>query len=370
MKIAMIGHKQVPSRAGGIEVAVEALAVRMAARDHHVTLYNRGKRPQVHNKIYKGIHIRSVPVIEKQGISVVMGSFFATIRALLGHYDCIHFHAEGIAAMAFLPRLLRIPIVVTIHGLDWQRSKWGHFASWYLKLGEKTAVRCADEIIVLSRAMKQYFLDTYGRETVYIPNGMPTPAFREADLITEKWGLRKDQYILYLGRLVPEKGLKNLIRSFRQVDTDRKLVIAGSPLNMPEYFCQLREAARGDERILFTGFVQGKALMELYSNCYVYCLPSCLEGMPISLLEALSFGNCCLCSDIPECTEVLGDCGFHFQSGSTADLRTYLQMLCDHPELVDHSRQQVRETFTHYTWDEITDKTLAVYRRVQKGSKR
>lgn len=370
MKIAMIGHKHVPSRAGGIEVAVEALAVRMAAQGHHVTLYNRGRHPQVHNQIYKGIHIRSVPVIEKQGLSAVTGSVFATLRALFGRYDCIHFHAEGIAAMAFLPHLLGIPTVVTIHGLDWQRSKWGRFASWYLKLGEKTAVRCADEIIVLSQAMKQYFLDTYGRETVYIPNGMTAPAAREASLITEKWGLRRDQYILYLGRLVPEKGLENLIRSFRQVDTHRKLVIAGSPLDMPEHFDQLREAARGDDRILFMGFVQGNVLKELYSNCYIYCLPSRLEGMPISLLEALSFGNCCLCSDIPECTEVLGDCGFHFQSGSAADLRTHLQMLCDHPELVEHSRQQVRKTFTHHTWDEVTEETLAVYRRIQKGSKR
>lgn len=368
MKIAMIGHKLVPSRSGGIEVAVEALAVRMAARGHDVTLYNRGKHPRFHNQIYKGVRIRTVPVVKKQGIAAVMGSFLATVRSLFGGYDCIHFHAEGIAVMALLTRLFGKRTVVTVHGLDWQRCKWGRFAAWYLKLGEKVAVRCADEIIVLSQAAKQYFLDTYGRETVYIPNGMPPAVIREAHVITEKWGLRKDDYFLYLGRVVPEKGLENLIRSFRQVDTDKKLVISGGPGDMPAHYAQLQQLARGDERIIFTGFVQGEALDELYSNSYVYCLPSLLEGMPISLLEALSFGNCCLCSDIPECMEVLGDWGFSFSREQ--DLGDRLQMLCDRPELVAHSRQQVRENFTHHTWDQVTDETLALYRCAGKGSKR
>lgn len=368
MKIAMIGHKQVPSRSGGIEVAVEALGVRMAALGHDVTLYNRGKHPQVHNQIYKGMRIRSVPVIPKQGIAAVMGSVFATVRALFGSYDCIHFHAEGIAAMAFLPRLFGIRTVVTIHGLDWQRSKWGNFASWYLKLGEKVAASCADEIIVLSQATKQYFLDTYNRETVYIPNGMPPAVIRPASLIREKWGLEKDQYFLYLGRIVPEKGLENLIRSFRQVQTDKKLVIAGSPDDLPEHSAMLRQLAAEDDRILFTGFVKGQILEELFSNCYVYCLPSRLEGMPISLLEALSFGCCCLSSDIPECTEVLGDFGFQFPIDSAEGLADSLQMLSDHPELVAERRSIVSADFKHLSWDEVVTETLKLYQPHEKRS--
>ena len=369
LKIAMIGHKLVPSRSGGIEVAVEALSTRMAAQGHDVTLYNRGKDPQIHNERYKGVHIRSVPVVKKQGVSAVMGSFLATMRAIFSGYDCIHFHAEGIAAMTVLSHLRRIPTVVTIHGLDWQRSKWGRFASWYLKLGERNAVRYADKIIVLSRAMQQYFLDTYGRETVYIPNGMPAPCHMEANLITAQWGLHKDDYILYLGRIVPEKGLENLIRSFSQVHTDKKLVIAGGNLDMPEHFDMLRELAKDDPRIIFTGFVQGDDLRELFSNCYFYCLPSFLEGMPISLLEALGFGNCCLSSDIPECAEVLGEWGCQFRCGSVDDLRDQLQMLCDHPEKVAECRRQVEEHFTHLTWDEVTEQTLDLYRSLRKDGK-
>ena len=362
----MIGHKLVPSRSGGIEVAVEALATRMAAQGHDVTLYNRGKDPAVHNQMYKGVQIRSVPVVKKQGIAAVMGSFFATVQALFGKFDCIHFHAEGIAAMAFLPHLLGIPTVVTIHGLDWQRSKWGKFASWYLKLGEKTAVRYADEIIVLSQAMKQYFMTTYGRETVYIPNGLPEHNRKEADSITKKWDLHPDEYILYLGRIVPEKGIELLIRSFLQVKTDKKLVIAGGQLDMPEHFAMLKELAASDPRIIFTDFVQGDDLLELFSNCSFYCLPSYLEGMPISLLEALSFGNCCLSSNIPECAEVLGEWGCQFRCGDGDDLQEKLQMLCDNPERIAECRHQVASHFTHLTWDQVADKTLALYRSLGK----
>ncbi len=193
----MIGHKQLPSRSGGIEVAVEALSTRMVADGHHVTVYNRGKNPDFSESTYQGIQIRSVPVCKKQSIAAVMGSCFATFHALFGHYDCIHIHAEGPALMTFLPRLFGIRTVVTIHGLDWQRSKWGRFASWYLKTGEKIAAKFADEVIVLSHAAKQYFLDTYQRETRYIPNGFHPIAQRDADLITEKWDLHKDEYILY-----------------------------------------------------------------------------------------------------------------------------------------------------------------------------
>lgn len=359
LKIAMIGHKRVPSRDGGIEVAVEALACRMARLGHDVTLYNRGG--DIKKATYQGVTIRRVPVIERTGISAVMGSVLATLRAVCGGYDCIHLHAEGIAAMAFLPRLLGIRTVVTIHGLDWKRAKWGRFASWYLKRGEKAAVRYAHEVVVLSQATRRYFQDTYGRDTVYIPNGMEPTVRRNADQILRRWGLEKDGYLLYLGRLVPEKGIHYLIEAFKNVKTQKRLVIAGSPKDMESYYAQLRQGAEGDGRILFTGFVRDRVLEELFSNCYVYCLPSELEGMPISLLEALSYGNCCVSSDIAECVEVVGEYGYPFPTGDTEALRELLQRLCDEPALVQSCRDRIRESFAHYTWDEVTEKTLEVY---------
>lgn len=364
----MIGHKLVPSREGGIEVAVEALSVRMAARGHDVTLYNRGGQPCAGpgrtDQIYRGVHIRQIPVIAKRGIAAVTGSLLATLHAIFGHYDCIHYHAEGPAVMTFLPHFLRIRTVVTIHGLDWKRSKWGRFASWYIKQGEKMAAACADEIIVLSQAAKQYFMDCYQRQTIYIPNGVERPVLRAASLISEQWGLEKDSYILYLGRIVPEKGLECLIKAFGRVKTDKKMVIAGEPSDTDEFYARLLEAAKGDERIIFTGFVQGETLEELYSNSYLYCLPSELEGMPISLLEAMSYGNCCLSSDIAECVEVVGQLGYRFKTGDPEDLCSVLQRLCDQPEQVENCREQVREEiFARHNWDQITERTLALYRK-------
>ena len=359
----MFGHKQVPSHRGGIEVAVEALAVRMARRGHEVTLINRGRNTAVSTDLYNGVHIRSVPVIDISGIAAVMGSVFAAVQAVFGRYDGIHIHAEGPALMTFLPHMLGIRTVVTIHGLDWKRSKWGNFASWYLKMGEKCAAKYADELIVLSKATQEYFRETYGRETVYIPNGVEPVQKREAGVITDQWKLRKDAYLLYLGRIVPEKELLTLIKSFKEVKTDKKLVIAGSPKDMPSYYEQVRQAAAEDPRILFVGFAQGQVLEELFSNSYLYCLPSNIEGMPISLLEALSFGNCCVCSDIAECTEVIGEDGFTFPVGNVEKLRDLLQKLCDQPLLVADCKNRVNRQFIPMSWDQVTEKTLELYRK-------
>lgn len=373
MKIAMIGHKRVPSREGGIEVVVEALSVRMAARGHQVTVYNRkrrrigGKRLKRANRKkreYQGVRIREVPVIHCKGLSAFTGSLFATLAALFGHYDCIHYHAEGPAAMLWLPHLFGIRTVVTIHGLDWQRSKWGSFASWFLKLGEKTAAAYADKIIVLSEGARRYFKETYQRETVLIPNGVERPVMQAAKLITERWNLEKDGYLLFLARIVPEKGLNYLIQAFQKVRTEKKLVIAGSPSDTKEFYCRMQELAKGDERILFTGFVEGEVLQELYSNCYLYCLPSELEGMPISLLEAMSYGNCCLTSDIEECADVVGSYGYLFRNRDVADLQNMLQRLCDQPELVERCCAGVSEYIcSAYSWDESVEKTLALYQK-------
>ena len=197
---------------------------------------------------------------------------------------------------------------LTSAGIDWQREKWqSGLGSKFIHQGEKNAAKYADEVIVLSKGVQNYFKETYGRETHFIPNGVNRPQIREAKLITDNFGLEKDSYILFLGRLVPEKGIRYLVEAFKNVKTDKKLVIAGGSSDTDSFMEELKELAKGDDRILFTGFVQGAMLDELYSNAYIYTLPSDLEGMPLSLLEAMSYGNCCLVSDIPECAEVVED---------------------------------------------------------------
>ena len=372
LNIAMLGHKRIPSNEGGVEVVVEALCARMVRAGHSVTCYNRAGQhvsgaqyALPAGSVYRGIRLVTVPTLERKGYAAVVSSFFAAVRAAFGKYDVVHIHAEGPAFFCWLPKLLGKRVIVTVHGLDWQREKWnGGFAAKFIRLGERSAVRFADEIIVLSENVRQYFLDTYGRDTRFIPNGVGAPTVESPKMIAERWGLEKDDYILYLGRIVPEKGETYLIEAFKQVKTDKKLVIAGGSSDTEYYLKQLRALAAEDERILFTGFVQGQLRDELYSNAYVYTLPSDLEGMPLSLLEAMSYGNCCLVSDIPECAEVVEDKAVLFRKSDVEDLRQKLQVLCDQPEAVaDYKADAAGFILKKYGWDDVVDKTLALYHR-------
>ena len=277
MRICMLGHKRIPSREGGVEIVVEELATRMVQMGHDVTCYNRGGHhvsgkefDGYHKTTYKGVKLKTVLTINKKGLAAMSSSFFGAIKAALGNFDVIHFHAEGPCAMLWLPKLFGKRCVATIHGLDHQRAKWGKFARLYIMLGEKCAAKYADEIIVLSEGVRKYFKDTYNRETVFISNGVNRPIVRDAELITEKYGLKKDEYILFLGRIVPEKGVKYLIESYKKVQTDKKLVIAGGASDSDSFYEEMKQLAKDDDRILFTGFVQGQVLDELYSNAYVY----------------------------------------------------------------------------------------------------
>lgn len=375
LKVSMLGHKRIPSREGGIEIVVEELAKRMVQAGHQVTCYNRGGHhvsgaefDTSTEKEYKGIRLKKVPTIEKKGLAAVTSSFFAALCSAFGKYDVVHIHAEGPAFFCWLPRLFGKQVVVTIHGLDWARQKWqGGFGSKYIHLAENMAARYADEIIVLSQGVQQYFKDTYGRETRFIPNGISRPESLQADLIQKRFGLDKGSYILYLGRVVPEKGEHYLIEAFRNVRTEKRLVIAGGASDTEEYMEKLKMLAAGDERILFTGFVQGKLLQELYSNAYLYTLPSDLEGMPLSLLEGMSYGNCCLVSNIPECADVIGHNAVTFRKGDVKDLQEKLQELCDDENKVRAYKLKAADYICgKYDWNNVVEETLGLYQKCQK----
>jgi glycosyltransferase involved in cell wall biosynthesis len=369
LKIAMLGHKRIPSREGGVEIVVLELATRLAQKGHSVTCYNRKGHhvsgadfDKLKIQEYGGVKLKEVCTIDKKGLAAMTSSFFAAVAAAFGKYDIVHFHAEGPCAMLWLPKLFGKKCVATIHGLDHKRAKWGKFASWYIRTGEKCAVRFADEIIVLSENVKNYFLDMYGRETVFIPNGVARPEILLPQKIGDKYDLAKDGYILFLGRLVPEKRVELLIEAFKNLKTEKRLVIAGGVSDSGEYAEQLKELSKDDIRIIFTGFVEGQLLGELYSNSYIYVLPSDLEGMPLSLLEAMSYGNCCLTSNIAECKTVTADHGLTFEKGNLQDLAEKLQMLFDNPQTVENYKNKSAEYILNkYNWDDVTNKTLELY---------
>ena len=370
LNIAMLGHKRIPSREGGVEIVVEELCARMVQLGHRVTCYNRrgshiaGRAFDAERtREYRGIRLRSVCTIDIKGLAAMSASLFASIRAALGPYDVVHFHAEGPCAMLWIPKLFGKRCVATIHGLDHDRAKWGRFARRYLLLGAKCAAKYADALIVLNRGDQKYFKETFHRDAILIPNGVNRPEHLKPELIRKQFGLSGGDYILFLGRLVPEKGLRTLIEGFRRVRTDKKLVIAGGGSDTDGFVAELIALAAGDDRILFTGFVQGQLLSELYSNAFLYTLPSLLEGMPLSLMEALSYGNCCLTSDIPECADLLDGHGATFHAGDADDLAEKLQRLIDDPALLAQYRAGAADSICgKYNWDSVVAQTLALYR--------
>jgi len=370
MKIAMIGHKRIPSREGGVEIVVEELSTRMAELGNRVDVYNRKGHNvadkdadlEVHKlKTYKGVRLISVPTSEKKSLNAILYALNATIRALFGRYDVIHYHAEGPCALLPIAHLFGIRTVATIHGLDWQRAKWGGFATKFLLFGEKMAAKFADEVIVLSRNVQNYFRDTYKRETHFIPNGVNIPKIMEAQIISNKYKLKKDSYILFLARLVPEKGVHYLLDAFAQLETDKKLVIAGGASHSSEYVEEIKQKASLDSRVIMTGFVQGRELEELFSNCYLYVLPSDIEGMPISLLEAMSYGCRCLVSDIDENVEVAGQYTAKFKHSDVISLRNELSRILEENETrEDAIISYIQQNFN---WDDVVKKTMELYER-------
>ncbi len=368
MKIAIIGHKRIPSNEGGIEKGVEQHAIRMVKRGNNVTVYNRGG----HNvfgkefdgkklKEYKGIKIVTIPTV-KGAACVPIYSFLATIHAAIARYDCVSYRASGSCVMIPLAKLFGLRVVASLHGIDSQRDKWGGFASRYLEFGERMAATKADVCLVLSKNMKQYIKDKYNAESILFANGIDEPKKKKAQIIREKFSLEKDEYLLSLGRIVPEKGIHYLIKAFKKCKTSKKLVIAGGAEANKEYYNSLVKLAEDDSRIIFSGYVYGDTISELYSNAYIFLLPSNLEGMANALLEAMSYGNCCLISDIPENTEVVGKYAEWFEKGNVKDLQLKLQYLLDNESVVNEYKDKAASyILSRYDWDKVIDQMLEVY---------
>lgn len=279
MKIAMIGQKGIPSRAGGIEVHVEEISQRLVQLGCNIEVYCRkGFCEREYKACYKGIRLVYTPFFRFKYLDTITHSFISTIKALLSNCDVFHYHALGPATLSFIPRLFRKKVVCTVHGLDWQRGKWGILASLYLRFGEVATAKFPNKTINVSENLVEYYKRKHHCDTVYIPNGAEPVEYAPPDIITEKYGLRKEEYILFLARLVPEKGAHYLIDAYNKLQTTKKLVIAGCSCNTDVYVKSLHDKARDNTNILFTGFVSGQTLQELYSNAFLYVCPLMLKA--------------------------------------------------------------------------------------------
>lgn len=368
MKIAFIGLRAIgSSAAGGIEKAIEELSTRLVKLGHEVTVFTRARYDTHPGDEYQGVKLRRLPAIYTKHLEAISNTVIAVMHVLRG-YDVVHINATGPALLAFLPRLFGRKVVVTVHGLDWKREKWGPFAKLWLKLGAWASAAMPHRTIVVSRTLETHYRARFGRKVVYIPNGVTFPdpvALRQA---SNPLGLVKGSYVLFLSRLVPEKGCHTLITAFRQLATDKKLVIVGPPIHSDDYEARLHRLAEGDPRIVFAGAQFGQAKDALFRDAYLFVLPSTIEGMALVLLEAMSFGAGCLCSDIPENLEVVETASglrvaATFESDNAGDLARELNDLLQRPEYVAQLGGQARKHATNsFNWDVIAGQLDQTYR--------
>jgi len=366
VRIAFLAVKNI-MRGGGIEKYTSELGSRLVQRGHDVTVYTMRHYGDVPEH-YLGMRIVSVPSFAAPCLQKLSCSAAAAINSIWKKkYDIVHFHSFAPGAFAWLPRLRGAKCVLQLHSLEWKRKRWGTIGSSIVKILEKLALSQSHIYTAVSRTQCDFYRTHRGIEMQYIPTAADVKPKTEAREIY-RLGLEPNEYILFACRLVPEKGAHYLVSAFRQLDTDMKLVIAGDAQGAAEYRKKLIELAGGDPRILFPGFAEGRLIEELFSHCYLYVQPSEVEGLSLSILEAMSYGHCCLVSDIPENLEAIGDVGFHFTNRNIDDLADRLRWLLEHREEVASvnvwAKERIRQ---YYSWQSISEQIEKLYLSILNG---
>lgn len=363
MKIYFIGQKGIPAKYGGVEKHVEELATRLVRAGHEIFVYTRPGYTEPKLKIYKGVNLISLPTIATKHLDAITHTFRACLDLARREADIIHFHSIGPSSMIWLVKLLKpgVPVVFTFHTKCYEHKKWGVLARFCLKLGERTACRLADKVIVVSPSMVEYVKLKYKINAVYISNGVSPSVAAKAEKI-KSWGLRKDNYILTVTRLIGHKGVQYLIKAYNNLKTDKKLVIVGDGVYTDNYVNGLKTLAGDNKNIIFTGNRSGRELAELFSNAYLFVQPSESEGLSIALLEAMVYKKCALVSDIRENTDAVGDCGLSFKNKNVKSLRAKLIYLLKQPPLVKKLGTAAKARVAQdYNWTKIVLATVKVY---------
>jgi len=368
MRIAMIGIKAIPARFGGFETAVDEISRGLVALGHQVIVYNRVGMSDYPGRYYDGVELITLPTLRSKNLSTICHALLATLDVLFRRVDVVHYFTTGATLFAPLPRLAGKKIVCSVDGTDWQRAKWGRFARWYLRLSERLAVMFCHGLISDSKDVAAYFQKTYGASSSCIVYGMQEYRSKSTEIL-QRFGLEKDDYVLFVGRLVPENNVHHLIRAFEATKTDKKLVIMGDDPWERDYVRGLKSTP--DKRIVFTGGVYGDGYAQLQENAYLFVLPDEVGGTHPALVEAMGFGNCVLVNDTPSNLEVIADSGFSYRGTDGAeDLRFQLQMLLDDPVLVTEYRgkalQRARE---NYQWEDVVRQHAGLYRQLLGAGK-
>ena len=359
MKIVVLGTRGIPDIQGGVETHCQELYPRLVKLGCQVTLFTRKKYANKNLKQFKGVKLIHLPHPKSKSLEAIVHTFIGIIYARFLNPDILHIHAIGPSLMAPLAKLIGLKVVITNHGPDYDRQKWGKLAKRMLLLGERLGTKYANKIIVISNTIKNILETKYNRsDLVLIPNGVTLPQkSKDINYITSL-GLRKNKYIIAVGRFVPEKGFHDLIRAYLNLNLDYKLVLVGDADHETEYSLSLKEMAKHNEVIL-TGFIKGKKLIEIYSHARLFVMPSYHEGLPLALLEAMSYNLNVLVSNIPANKELNLNKGSYFIVGNVPQLRESLsKKLKEHTKINDYSNI----IKNNYAWGTIANKTMENYK--------
>lgn len=366
LKVAMIGIKAIPARFGGFETAVDELSRGLVKHALSVRVYNRSGMSTWPGRYYQGVELVTLPTLRSKNLSTIVHAFLGTLHVLFHPVDVVHYFTTGATLFAPIPRLLGMKVVCSVDGTDWQRGKWGRFARWYLRFSERLAVLFCHGLVADSNDVMCYYRERYGMESFLIAYGM-----REARSDGREWlgrfGLESGEYVLFVGRLVPENNIHHLIRAFEHTATNKKLVIVGDDPWEKEYVRLLKSTR--DPRVVFTGGVYGDGYEQLQRNAYLFVLPDEVGGTHPALVEAMGFGNCVLVNDTPSNLEVVGEAGFKYRGAEGADdLQRQLQMLVDNPQSVhEYGSKAGQRALMRYRWEDVVQSHLALYQTVLNG---
>ncbi len=358
LRIAMVGSKGIPARHGGIERHVEEISRRLVQRGHRVDVFTRAYHP-LRETTCDGVRLLRRPSLHTKHFDAASHTALCALEiAARGGYDILHFH--GIGPGLFLPWVgKRAHTVFTYHAQDWRQRKWGPAARWFLRQGERTAIRHAGAVIAVSHLLQHYVQNTYGRRAYYVPNGA-TFDVPDSDAGLAQWGLHPRGYVLFVGRILADRGLGTLLDAFAALDGPQRLVVVGDVQVSPATLRALQ--ARADPRVVFTGFQAGATLQGLYANAAVCVHPSEVEGLPIAVIEAMAHARPVVVSDIAENLEAIGDTGVAFPVGNPDALRAVLDELLTQPErALALGQKACARARASYNWEDIARATEDVY---------
>ena len=382
MKIAVLGTRGFPGVQGGVEAHCQNLYPRLVKLGCEVTVFARepylkkGDSPQMAGTVsffYQGVKIVPLACPKQKFLEAFVHTFRGVFAARRMKPDILHIHAVGPALMVPLAKMLGMRVVMTHHGPDYERAKWNWAAKMILRQGERNGVGSANAVICVSEAVAGGLRARFKREIIAIPNGVEVPRPVATDMALKRFGVEDGKYVLAVGRFVPEKGFGDLIRAFgiasgalrpRNDTEGRKLVIVGDADHEDKYSRGLKEAAAKNPNIVLTGYLSGMPLQELYSHAGIFVLPSYYEGLPIVLLEAMSYGLSCIASDIPANREVGLPEERFFRAGEVEALAAKISEYARKPISEEEKRAQIKRIAEKYDWDKIARQTLEVYKRV------